>query len=92
MKGNVIGFDADTNTGAISGHDGRRYEFVTLDWRDHRRPHHGDPVDFAPDGQRATQIYVLEPEYVPPSFGQFYFSTRGRMSRSQYWLKFFLPV
>jgi hypothetical protein len=22
VKGNVIGFDADTNTGAISGHDG----------------------------------------------------------------------
>ncbi len=27
-----------------------------------------------------------------PSFGPFYFSARGRIPRSQYWLKFFLPV
>jgi uncharacterized membrane protein YhaH (DUF805 family) len=92
MKGNVIGFDAETNTGAISGHDGHRYEFVTLDWHSHRQPQHGDLVDFAPDGPRATRIYALEPEYVPPSFAEFYFSTRGRISRSQYWLRFFLPV
>ena len=92
MKGNVIGFDADTNTGAISGHDGHRYEFATLDWHSHSRPQHGDLVDFAPEGHEAKQIYLVEPEYVKPSFGQFYFSSRGRISRSQYWLRFFLPV
>ncbi|HZT88541.1 MAG TPA: DUF805 domain-containing protein [Stellaceae bacterium] len=93
MKGNVIGFDPDTNTGAISGHDGRRYDFATADWHSHdRRPRHGDLVDFAPEGQRATQIYALEAAYVAPSFGAFYFSPSGRISRSQYWLRFFLPV
>jgi uncharacterized membrane protein YhaH (DUF805 family) len=93
MKGNVIGFDPDTNTGAISGHDGKRYDFATADWHSHdRKPRHGDLVDFAPDGQRATQIYALETAYVPPSFGQFLFSVQGRISRSQYWLKWFLPV
>src|SRR5256885_3026032 len=46
MKGNVIGFDPDTNTGAISGHDGRRYDFVMADWHDRRHPTHGDVVDF----------------------------------------------
>ncbi len=92
MKGNVIGFDADTNTGAISGHDGHRYEFATLDWHSHSRPQHGDLVDFAPEGHEAKQIYLVEPEYVKPSFGQFYFSSRGRISRSQYWLRFFIPV
>jgi uncharacterized membrane protein YhaH (DUF805 family) len=92
MKGNVIGFDPDTNTGAISGYDGKRYDFATADWHGNRRPRHGDLVDFAPDGQRAAQIYPQEPEYAPPSFGQFYFSARGRISRSQYWLRFFLPV
>jgi uncharacterized membrane protein YhaH (DUF805 family) len=92
MKGNVIGFDADTNTGAISGHDGHRYEFATMDWHSHSRPQHGDLVDFAPEGHEAKQIYLVEPEYVPPSFGEFYFSPRGRISRSQYWLRFFLPV
>ena len=91
MKGNIIGFDADTNTGAISGYDGGRYEFVTLDWREQGRPHRGDVVDFQPDGQRATQIYLLEPAYVAPGFGIFYFSASGRISRSQYWLRFMLP-
>jgi uncharacterized membrane protein YhaH (DUF805 family) len=92
MKGNVIGFDPDTNTGAISGHDGNRYDFATMDWHGHGQPRHGDIVDFKPDGQRATEIYLLEPDYVPPTLGQFLFSPDGRISRSQYWLKWFLPM
>jgi uncharacterized membrane protein YhaH (DUF805 family) len=92
MRGNVIGFDPDTNTGAISGHDGNRYDFATMDWRGRYQPRHGDVVDFQAVGQRAQDIYLIEPEYVPPSFGQLYFSASGRISRSQYWLRFFLPV
>src|SRR6185312_14713830 len=92
MRGNVIGFDRDTNTGAISGHDGNRYDFATIDWLGHTQPRHGDIVDFQPEGQRATQVYLIEPEYVQPSFLPFYFSAKGRISRSQYWLKFMLPV
>jgi len=92
MKGNILGFDAEANAGAISGYDGQRYDFVTMDWHGERRPQHGDIVDFVPNGQRATSIYVIEPEYVAPSFAQFYLSPRGRISRSQYWLRFFLPV
>lgn len=92
MKGNIIGFDPDTNTGAISGHDGNRYDFATNDWHGHAQPRHGDIVDFQPQGQRATEIFMVEPEYVAPSFGKFYFSAAGRISRSQYWLRFFLPV
>lgn len=92
MKGNVIGFDAEANTGAISGHDGLRYDFVTLDWHSTHAPRHGDLVDFVPEGGRARQVYRLEPEYAPPTFWEFYFSLRGRISRSQYWLKFVLPV
>lgn len=92
VRGNVIGFDPDSNTGAISGHDGQRYDFVAGDWHGRNRPRHGDSVDFLPTGQRAGQIYPIEPEYVPPTFAQFYFSIAGRISRSQYWLRFFLPV
>ena len=92
MKGNVVGFDPDSNTGAISGHDGRRYDFAMLDWHSRSRPTHGDVVDFVPEGQRAAQVYLIEPEYVPPNLGQFYFSPSGRISRSQYWLKYFVPV
>lgn len=92
MKGNVLGFDPVANSGAISGHDGKRYEFVTLDWRSPRRPTRGDLVDFVPDGERAVQIYIVEVEYVQPTIMEFLFSFRGRISRSQYWLKWVLPV
>ena len=91
MRGDVIGFDADTNTGAISGHDGNRYDFVMLDWLASGRPRRGDLVDFQAVDQRATEIHLVEPHYVAPSFGQFYFSPSGRISRSQYWLRFMLP-
>ena len=91
MKGNVLGFDPDTNTGAISGYDGQRYDFVTADWRDTSRPRRGDVVDFQAVDQRATEIYLVEPVYVAPSFWPFYFSLNGRISRSQYWLRFVVP-
>jgi uncharacterized membrane protein YhaH (DUF805 family) len=93
MRGNVIGFDPDTNTGAISGHDGNRYDFTTQDWHGHNQPRHGDVVDFQTGAaQRAQDVYLIEGEYVPPTFTQFYFSPHGRISRSQYWLRFALPV
>jgi uncharacterized membrane protein YhaH (DUF805 family) len=91
MKGNILGFDPDTNTGAISGYDGQRYDFVTADWRGAGRPRRGDIVDFQAIDQRATEIYLVEPVYVQPGFWQFYFSLNGRISRSQYWLRFVVP-
>lgn len=91
MKGNVLGFDPDTNTGAISGYDGQRYDFVTAEWRGSHRPQRGDIVDFQAIDQRATAINLVEAIYVQPGFGQFYFSPQGRISRSQYWLRFVLP-
>jgi uncharacterized membrane protein YhaH (DUF805 family) len=92
MRGNIIGFDPDTNTGAISGHDGARYDFVTQDWHGRSPPRHGDIVDFQTQGGRAFDIYVIEAQYASPGFWQFYFSPTGRISRSQYWLRFFLPL
>jgi uncharacterized membrane protein len=65
MKGNVLGFDPDSNTGAISGHDGQRYEFVTLEWRAPGRPSRGATVDFVAEGNRATQIYPLGGSFNP---------------------------
>jgi len=65
MKGEVIGFDPDTNTGAITGHDGQRYDFVRLDWRSPGRPARGTEVDFVAEGERATQIYPAVARYDP---------------------------
>ena len=65
MRGNVIGFDPDSNTGAISGHDGRRYDFVRLEWRGAAEPGRGAVVDFVADGGQARQIYPLPARYDP---------------------------
>jgi uncharacterized membrane protein len=65
MKGNILGFDADTNTGAISGHDGQRYEFVTQEWRGPAPPLRGETVDFVASGSRAAQIYPLGQRFNP---------------------------
>jgi uncharacterized membrane protein len=65
MKGNVLGFDPDSNTGAISGHDGQRYDFVRLEWRGPGQPARGEAVDFVADSRRATQIYPLSQRFNP---------------------------
>ena len=65
MKGNVIGFDPDSNTGAISGHDGRRYDFVRLEWRGADMPGRGAVVDFVAEADYATQIYPVGQRYDP---------------------------
>lgn len=65
MKGDVLGFDPDSNTGAISGHDGRRYDFVRLEWRGTRQPRHGEAVDFVAEGQWATHVYPLAGSHDP---------------------------
>lgn len=50
MKGTILSFDKDNNSGLISGHDGKRYEFVMLEWKDSKRiPSKGQTVDFEID-------------------------------------------
>jgi uncharacterized membrane protein len=65
MRGDVLGFDPETNSGAISGHDGQRYEFVRLEWRGAGLPVRGLAVDFVAEGGRATQIYPLGGQFDP---------------------------
>ena len=65
MKGEIIGFDPDTNTGAISGHDGNRYDFVRLDWRGSALPTRGTAVDFVSEGMHAREIYPAVARHAP---------------------------
>ena len=65
MKGNALGFDPDSNIGAISGYDGNRYQFFRLEWRGPGQPADGKIVDFVADGTRATQIYPLGARFNP---------------------------
>jgi uncharacterized membrane protein len=69
MRGNVIGFDADTNQGAIAGDNGGRFDFVGFEWHGAARPSRGTAVDFVPVGQQATQIYPVVARYDPAESG-----------------------
>ena len=58
MKGQILDFSIQTNTGIISGEDQNRYQFSGADWRDARPPARGDYVDFVSDGAgNASQIF-----------------------------------
>jgi uncharacterized membrane protein len=59
MRGTIIGFDPDTNSGAIGAEDGGRYDFVRLEWHGGAPPSRGAAVDFLPDGIQARQIYPV---------------------------------
>ena len=63
MKGQVLDFSIQTNSGIISGEDQNRYQFSGTEWRDQRPPARGDSVDFSHDSAgNALQIYrALQP-------------------------------
>jgi uncharacterized membrane protein len=65
MRGTIIGFDPDSNTGAITGEDGGRYDFVRLDWRGAAQPRRGVAVDFVADGMQAKEVYALDARFDP---------------------------
>lgn len=59
MKGTILDYSIQTNTGIISGDDQNRYNFTDAEWRGQRPPNRGEHVDFAVDNAgNATQIYI----------------------------------
>ena len=58
MKGHILDFTVQTNSGIISGDDNQRYTFHGTDWMEQDPPRRGMPVDFATIGDQATQIYA----------------------------------
>lgn len=92
MRGQIIGFDQSTNTGAIIGNDGVRYDFVRIDWRSERLPRARDEVDFSIDGGRASQIFVVKAAVNPTerSLSWLWLSIDGRATRYDFWVRYFL--
>ena len=72
MKGRVLSFSVQTNSGEISGDDGNRYPFVGGSWQESQPPQRGMYVDFAvaDDGQ-ATGIYLALDGGMPTSASGF---------------------
>ncbi len=50
MKGQILDFSVQENSGIISGSDGARYSFEGADWKGDRPPSRGMLADFEADG------------------------------------------
>ena len=57
MKGQVLDYSIQTNSGDISGDDGNRYNFGGVEWKGEALPSRGVYVDFAIQDDRAVLIY-----------------------------------
>ena len=57
MKGEILNFSIQTNSGVISGADGQRYTFDGSNWRESTPPARGVAVDFQSQGLAALDIY-----------------------------------
>jgi TM2 domain-containing membrane protein YozV len=58
MKGQILDFSIQTNTGYISGDDGKRYHFSGQEWKDNKAPNKGMNVDFDVNNNNEA-IFVL---------------------------------
>ena len=66
MDGSVLGFDEDSNKGAIRTESGDRFVFSLEDWNGDRPPKAGDKVDFVAKDDQATEIYLLKGSFTAP--------------------------
>ncbi len=65
MRGQILDYSVQTNSGAISGEDGQRYTFSGAEWEGSGAPVAGMGVDFVPIGASATQIYAAPTQGSP---------------------------
>lgn len=59
MRGTILGFDAKSGSGKISGDDGARYGFDRAEWHGKTPPGASQKVDFEVSGSDALAIYPL---------------------------------
>ena len=61
MKGRVLEFSIQANTGIISGDDGQRYTFAGVEWKESNPPSAGAYVDFAIEegSSDASAVYLV---------------------------------
>ncbi|WP_180073870.1 MULTISPECIES: TM2 domain-containing protein [unclassified Acinetobacter] len=72
MKGQILDFSVQNNTGIISGDDQNRYQFSGSDWKGQTVPARGQFVDFETSGLGyATDIYLVAvPNALGTQYGQ----------------------
>jgi hypothetical protein len=61
VKGTILDYTVQNNTGIISGDDGHRYSFQGAQWKETAKfPTKGMRVDFTPQDETATAIYLIQ--------------------------------
>src|SRR5690606_9419817 len=84
MKGSILDFSIQHNTGFISGDDNQRYSFNGADWRSERPPSRGDRVDFIVNvAGEASEVYCIIYLFVNCLTNYATFS--GRARRKEFW-------
>ena len=58
MRGQILDYSVQTNTGTISGADGNRYYFNGAEWKGQGAPLRAMTVDFETEGNQAKGVYV----------------------------------
>jgi TM2 domain-containing membrane protein YozV len=58
MKGQVLDYSVQENSGVISGSDGNRYTFTGADWKGDVPPSRGRSVDFDAKENNAIDVYL----------------------------------
>ena len=59
MKGKILEYSVQQNTGLISGDDGVRYSFVGAEWKAPSYPSVGSVVDFEVIENKASGVYLV---------------------------------
>jgi len=58
MKGQILDFTVQSNSGTISAADGKRYSFAGSEWKGAGVPMRGMTVDFEADKTQAKAVYL----------------------------------
>lgn len=58
MKGQILDYSSQTNTGTISASDGKRYYFSGPEWKVNTYPTRGMYVDFETNDDQAKAVYL----------------------------------
>jgi TM2 domain-containing membrane protein YozV len=59
MKGKILDYSVQSNSGVISGNDGVRYKFGGAEWKAQTPPAVGQDVDFDVNEQEALGVYLI---------------------------------
>ncbi len=66
MKGKILGYNKESQTGLISAEDGKRYHFSRADWQSPNEPTVHANVDFEVKDTQAVDIYRANVTLVSP--------------------------